>query len=452
MKSSLRQGLNRWLLPAMLLALGISVATAYGVGQRAAALAYDQALMATAEDLALGLHFAAHQPRFELSAQSERMLRSDVRDAIFFVVRNEAGGFLAGDADLPGLPPTQPGKASSSELTFRHQPVRALSIRFDQAEQPYVITVAETLGKRRDMVRAILASMLLPAAGVLALVALAAWLAVRQGLRPLAVLEQALHSRAPGQMVPLDMAQVPLELHSLVATLNGLLGRLEQATRAQQAFVADAAHQLRTPLAGLQSQIELLPRVDASNFGLAVEGLAVTTRRAIRLANQLLALSRSERDQATLQCQAVDLAGLVEAAADDWVHRAIAARIDLGFELAPAPLQGDGLLLHEMMQNLLDNALAYAGPDCVVTVATGSDRHHAWFSIDDSGPGIAPEQREQVFGRFWRAPGSPGDGSGLGLAIVRQIALQHGGAVEVSASALGGARLVVRLPRAAAPR
>lgn len=451
MRISLRQRLVVLLLPALVAAVLLGAVWTYFVGQRAAALAYDQALMATAADVALGLRFVDGQPRFELSQQTERMLRSDARDQLFFAVRLMDGAFVAGDPDLGSAPLVRLGEGSSVDLKFRNGRVRALAMQFEQDRIPFTVTVAETTHKRQDMAWSVLVFIAVPAAVVLCIAGLIVWVVVRSGLRPLDALERELAARSELDLSPIDASHAPREVHSLVEALNHLLSRLDKAARAQQSFVADAAHQLRTPLAGVQGQIELLATLEADQQDDAMKRLRSSVGRTVRLANQLLSLARSEHDPSTLNLRDLDLSTLVRESADDWVHRSIVAGIDFGFELAPSALRGDPFLIGELIENLVGNALNYSGRGSSITVSTAARQNTVELCVDDSGPGIPPAERERVFERFHRLPGNSNDGSGLGLAIVQQIAMRHRGSVEISQSMLGGARVCVRLPRRPAP-
>lgn len=448
MNPSLRAGLLAWLIPAMLVALGMSAAGAYWIGARSASIAYDEALKAAAEDVALNVRWADGALRLELSPQAERIVRADGQDRIAFAVSDARGAVIAGDRDLPEAPLVSRQGGASAALRFRGEPVQALRMRFDAAGEPFTVTVAETPGKRRAMARSVLLSLLVPEALVLALAVLFVWLSVGRGLRPLHALQAQLEVRGDRAAEPLTVADAPREVHTLVAALNHTIERLHRASRLQQDFVADTAHQLRTPLARIQAQLDQWPALDGAAQARAVTQLRDSTARAVRLANQLLALGRAERDAAASARQPVDWVRLVGRCADDWVHRAMEQSIDLGFELQPAVVRGDEALLRELVENLVDNALRYAGRGQVVTVSTQTERGEAVLRVDDSGPGIAAESRERALQRYVRLGPDDGSGSGLGLAIVDAIARQHGGGVRIDDSPLGGARISVRLPAA----
>jgi two-component system sensor histidine kinase TctE len=267
-------------------------------------------------------------------------------------------------------------------------------------------------------------------------------------LRPLAVLRRELSERSPADLRPVRVA-APREVESVVGGINELLGRLEQALGAQRNFVADAAHQLRTPIAALRAQIDAAVAEAPGTPAPALAGVMAAALRLSRLVDQMLALARAGPD-ASLVTDRVALADLAEAAADVWLPKAIARNVDLGFELEPAVVNGNALLLEELLANLLDNALRHVPDAGSVTVACGQEGGNAWLSVEDSGPGIPAGERERVFERFYQPPGT-GGGNGLGLAIVREIARQHGGSVSAARSPrLGGALLCATFPAAGA--
>ena len=447
--ASLHRRLIWRLIPALVGAIALGGITSYFVAKRSADFAYDQALSAAAADIAGGVRVDGDGARFDLSAQSERILRSDVRDDIFFAVHLADGHFVGGDEDLVDTTSIPDAEGASSDLPFRHQIVRAMSIRFAEGGHAFVVTVAETTRKRRAAALAIFAQLMVPTLLVLTLACLIVWFSVRGGLQPLDELQVEIEARSELDLSPIAAVGAPFEVRSLVHALNRLLARLGAATRAHQSFVADAAHQLRTPLAGLQTQLDLLAVNAQADPGPTLERMRFSVDRATRMVHQLLALARSEKDATPLRLTAFDLAELVGAGADTWVHRAIAARLDLGFDLTTARLVGDPHLVRELLENVIDNALLYTPPGGNITVGTRTDSDAVVLSVDDSGPGVPDALRETIFERFYRQADEQGSGagSGLGLAIVREIALRHdGNAAAGRSTALGGLRVLIRLP------
>jgi two-component system sensor histidine kinase TctE len=288
---------------------------------------------------------------------------------------------------------------------------------------------------------------------VFALTAMAIiWFGIGRGLRPLDVLRTELASRSHLDLRPLPEARAPAEVQPLVSGLNELLARLGSAMDAQGRFIADAAHQLRTPLAALQAQVEAARREPhPAALDPTLDQLDAATRRTAHLARQLLTLARVEpTGDAPLEWRTLDLATLVRERIDGWLALADARQVDLGFELAPARATGDGMLLLEMAGNLVDNAIKYSPAGTSVTVRTGDGEEGGFLEVEDEGPGIPAAERDRVFERFYRVRGTRSEGTGLGLAIVREIAVRHGAVVAVRAPSKGtGSVFRVTFPRAA---
>jgi two-component system sensor histidine kinase TctE len=314
------------------------------------------------------------------------------------------------------------------------------------------VTVAETTVKRTKMAREILLSNVLPEALIALATVMIVWFGVKRGLAPLARLSEEIKERSPADLHALDAGKAPEETRPLIAALNGLLEELAAANRSQQRFLADAAHQLRTPLAGLQAHTELAlsqPMPDACRT--QVEQVHQATIRTARLANQLLALARAEPGGHTEPLATVELKPMVEGVADEWVHRALQRDLDLGFDLEPASARADEFLLREALANLLHNAIEYSPRGARITVRTGMRGGKACLEVEDEGPGIPTAERERVLDRFYRVPGTPGTGSGLGLAIVREIASGHGATLTIGegtspAGANKGCRVALTFP------
>jgi two-component system sensor histidine kinase TctE len=254
--------------------------------------------------------------------------------------------------------------------------------------------------------------------------------------------------RSPDDLRPLDEHATPVEIAPAVEALNRLFAQLRQSNEMQQRFLSNAAHQLRTPLAGLQLHLELLLRRDLpSDVHAEIDGLHAATVRATHLANQLLALAKAEgrTDQAN-RLVVTDLYAVADHAVHEWVQRAIAAGTDLGFDLAHVDIAGNALLLGELLDNLLDNALRYTPAGGAITVRCGRERGQPYLCVEDNGPGIPESAHERVFERFFRLPGSPGNGAGLGLSIVKEVVERHRAVLRMESPAGGGTRIVVTFP------
>jgi two-component system OmpR family sensor kinase/two-component system sensor histidine kinase QseC len=314
-----------------------------------------------------------------------------------------------------------------------------------------VVQVGQPVSVRRSLAAAAAWRSVLPIAIAAPLVALAMWWLVGASLAPLSRVVQAVRERQPDALMPLSAQGLPSELRPLVESFNHLLSRLEEAFGAQRAFVADAAHELRSPLTALKLQIGLLR--DASDEGErhdAQQRLRAGVERAVHLVEQLLALARAEPGAGSAMLP-VDLAAIAREAVADAASLAGARRAEVALD-APAalPVVGDPQALRSLLRNLLDNALLYAGPAPRVRLSLKAQEGEAVACVDDTGPGIPPAERERMFDRFHRRDPGQGSGSGLGLAIARAIARQHGGTVTLLDSPEGGLRAQVRLPLGAA--
>jgi two-component system, OmpR family, sensor histidine kinase TctE len=326
--------------------------------------------------------------------------------------------------------------------------VRAVSVPAQCGAATCDVVVAETTVKRARLAREILLSSVLPEALIALATVLLVWFGVKRGLAPLARLSEEIKQQSPGELRALDAGKAPEETRPLIDALNGLLGQVSATHRNQQRFLANAAHQLRTPLAGLQAHTELAlsqPMPDAVRA--QVSQVHEATIRTARLANQLLALARAEPGGHTGTPSRLQLKTMVEGVADEWVHRALERDHDLGFDLQPASARGDEFLLREALANLLHNAIEYSPRGARITVRTGARDGKPFLEVEDDGPGIPPPERERVLDRFYRVPDTPGTGSGLGLAIVREIASGHGATIAIADGTGGrGTRVALTFP------
>ena len=430
----------------MLLVLG--AVGAYFLSLEPASEAYDQALVDVGIALSERIRNSGGAVVFDLPGAAEQVLRTDKYDIIYYHLRGPDGSALAGDPGLPPIPAEQEPDEGviAYDSFYRGQPIRVVALLVPCGGSICTVQVAETINKRRRLARNIVLSSLVPELLITLLTLAIVWFGVKRGLAPLQDLSDEIHARSARDLRPIDPAHAPAEARALVGALNQLFGQVAEASSNQQRFLANAAHQLRTPLAGLQAHTEialaqcqarLAPGVP-DEVRAQLEQVHRATIRTARLANQLLALARAEPGGYRPDAFAsVNLRAVVEGAADEWVHRAMAKEIDLGFELADAQVSGDALLLREALANLVHNALEYTPQGGRVTVTTGERNDCAFLDVEDDGPGIPPAERGPVLERFYRAPGTSGTGSGLGLSIVREIALAHGAAIAIGAGAHG---------------
>jgi two-component system sensor histidine kinase TctE len=449
---SLKSLLAAWLLLPLLLLVPVAAGLQYWLTLRPALDSLDQALGDAALSIGNLVRLDADgRVLFDMSAQTERTLRTDRYDAIFYVVLGPDGERVAGDAALaqaPLVPAASAGDGSAgwdfADGRLEGEAVRVVLHRIGCGVGACEVRVAETTRKRKQAERdAMLAAAVSMLTLALLLVAVM-FVAIDRGLRPLLAVREELAQRSLDNLQPLAVRRAPAEVQPLLEAINRLFVRLREAAAAQQSFLADAAHQLRTPLTALRTEAELaLLEPHPPSLTPTLTRLNDSSARAARLAGQLLALARADALRADPP-QPLDLRQIAGAAAQDWVPRAVAAGIDLGFDLEPAPLRGRSVLLQELLGNLLHNALEYAGDGSRVTVRTRSERGAAVLEVEDNGPGIPPADRERVFARFERGSQPRGQGSGLGLAIVRDIAVAHGARVELL-DPPGGRGLLVRV-------
>jgi two-component system, OmpR family, sensor histidine kinase TctE len=444
---SLRAHLLRMLLPPIAALLVLGALVAYYPSIEPATAAYDQGLIDVGISLGTYIRVADTGYHLELPAAVDQVLRRDSFDTVYYRVLGPKGEGIAGDEGLPEPVSGSGDTVVAYDTAYNGQNVRAVAVPAQCGSASCRVLVAETLVKRKRMARDILFSTLLPEMLIAFATVLIVWFGVKRGLGPLARLSEEIKARSPGDLRPIDAAGTPEETRPLVSALNGLLEEVSQSSRSQQRFLANAAHQLRTPLAGLQAHTELaLAKPLPSEVRAELEQVHQATIRTARLANQLLALARAEPG-ARGNAAELNLKTLAESDADAWVHQALDRDIDLGFELDWAPVQGDAFLLREALANLVHNAIEYSQRGGRVTVRTGQRGARAFAEVEDDGPGIPEAERERVLERFYRVPGTAGTGSGLGLAIVREIAAGHGATISITDATGGkGCRVAITFP------
>jgi two-component system sensor histidine kinase TctE len=435
-----------WMLAPLLLLWPMSIAITYLVAKSIANQPFDHALEDNVTVLAQQVKEVDGRVLARLPGSARDILRADDVDSVYFQITGPRGEVVDGDRDLPSPPPEEAER--SGRVHFRNESLHGTPVRVAYAWvnlQPLLNTgaeprlalvqVAETLEKRAQLANEIIKGVILPQFIILPVILALVWFALSRGLSPLAQLQERIRARPPDDLSPIDSRQVPEEISPLVGSLNDMLARLAHTIDAQKRFIADAAHQMKTPLAGMRMQSELaLRQVDPGEIHRSLEQLAKSSESATRLVNQLLALARAENQpHAGLALEPLDLSLLARSVVQDWVQASFSHEIDLGYEDPDGPVEilGDGMMLRELLSNLIDNALRYTPPGGSVTVRVRSDAGQALLEVEDTGPGIAPGERRRVFERFYRILGSSAPGSGLGLAIVREIARQHGADIEI---------------------
>jgi two-component system sensor histidine kinase TctE len=444
---SIRRRLLLFLIPSLLLLVLCAGVLTYGVALSVATTAYDRSLLDPALDMAENIRIGADGPHLDLLVQVQEALLYDHADAMVFQIRAADGRVIAGTEDLAALPVLTKGERKFFDGAYRDEPVRIAAVRSDTG---FYVQVAETLSKRQRLIWEILAAELVPTLLIAVAAVVLAWTGVKHGIAPLERIRVELLGRVPNDLRPLAETGAPLEIAPAVKAFNKLLGRIRESSAVQQRFLANAAHQLRTPLAGLQMHLELLLRRKLlPEVRSEIEGMHVATTRASHLAKQLLVLARAEASgDKTIgpHAQRFDLRHIADAAVQEWVPRAIARNIDIGFVLENAVVSGNPLLMTELLNNLIDNAVRYTPTGGAVTVRSGLDAGDAYLSVEDNGAGIPEEARSKVFERFYRIEGTTGDGSGLGLAIVKEVVDRHHGVLSVQSAGGSGVKIVARFP------
>jgi len=448
---TLRRQLMVWLAVPLVSLWAISGVVDYDIAKRFVNLAYDRALLEAALDIGRNIKRVDNRIYIDLPDAALQLLESRESGRIHYLVTRTNGEYVSGNPELP----RPQGEEITDRVTYYDDVFRDRAIRLVVLRQPVragygqgavYIYVGERLTVRAESARELLFRIMVPQALLIMIAVFVVWYAVGRGLNPLDNLQRELATRSDRDLSPLPEKEVPEELRPLIRAMNELLDRLSRVLESRQRFVADAAHQLRTPVAGIKTQTELAMRQSPSADAKAtLKQLHTATEQATRLVNQLLALARAEPGPARGQLpELVDLVALAREAATEWVPRALEKNIDLGFDspLPAARVAGDAFMLREMINNLLDNAVHYTQAGGHVTVRVASNAGGVALNVEDNGPGIPETERERVFERFYRVLGTGVEGCGLGLAIVREIALTHRGRISLGHGANGSGTLV----------
>lgn len=456
------------MLTPLLLLFPISLILTWLVAQGIAGKPFDRALEYNARAVAQHLNVGRNQRvSFSLPSSARELLRAEEDDTVFFQVLGPSGEWLGGEKQFPT--PANDEKSPPNEVRLRTDTVNGQEVKVAYMWVPLqlpnsplgLVQVAETLDKRTTLATEIVKGVMLPQFVMLPLAVLLIWLALVQAIKPLHRLEERIQSRKPDDLGALDVQGVPLELAPLVEAVNGLLLRLKDSIATQKRFLADAAHQLKTPLAGLRMQADLALRegANAQDLKQSLRQIGLASVRATHTVNQLLALARAESSGTTLVHQRCNLVQLSMGVVQDSLQRALDKHLDLGFEDQCPPgeqacVLGNATLLQEMVRNLVDNAIHYtpssaAQPGVItVRVLLNASDNAPVLQVEDSGPGIAAAERDLIFQPFYRVLGNGADGSGLGLAIVQEIARQHHATVSAEDCQPGharpGARFILR--------
>ncbi len=451
LRESLRVQLLAWVVLPLVGVICVTLWTSYRTADTTADLVIDRMLLASARSI-------AEATRTDESGTIEAVIPPAAleifdtghADLVFYRVVSAWGRLVAGDQDLP-IPKQQ---WLGETARFRERNVRTLMI-----ENPIVgagrdgvvyVTVATTLRNQRAMRRQLWLSDFSEQVALVLVAGIVVLIGLQRGLAPVLALSDAVAARGREKLDPLDPKAVQSELRPLVHALNDHMGRVQAQMAAQRRFIANAAHQLRTPLALLKTQASVAAREpEAAGREEALAALSNSASQATRLASQLLTLSRAEPGSRRPRRDRIDMAAAARQVLEAQAETALTKNIDLGLEAqAPVIVEGDGAMLQEMLVNLVDNALRYTQAGGTVTVSVQRDGDTALVRVQDDGPGIPTEERSHVFERFYRVIGTTAEGSGLGLAIVREVVDNAGGSVTLGSVEPKGLVVEVRLPAA----
>jgi two-component system sensor histidine kinase TctE len=439
-------------LVSLVLLLGAGVT--FALARHFANSVFDQWLYDSASTLAAQIN-AADPAQLDLPRSAVEMFEFDAVDRVYYEVVTDDGRRIFGNASLP-IPEQHAGMGLPHfyDASVLGRPTRVVTLRMVAPEGgvgSVTVQVAETTNKRDSLVIRILLYSLLPLLALLALGGGAIWYAVQSTMASLDEIAARLLGYRPGGPSSLpEPALAPAEIRPLLLALHELVAKLADAQAGQQRFIANASHQLRTPLATLQVQAErALREPDPVKHSAALQSVLKSLTRLRHLAHQLLMLARAEPvGNSALAMREVDLAALTRETLGHWTDRALAAHADLGYE-GPAGgvrVEGEPRLLEELIGNLVDNAMRYGGPNARITVTVEGGAAPRLL-VDDEGPGIPEGERALVLERFYRRAQGSGDGAGLGLPIAREIAARHGATLTIAAPPGGrGARVEVGFP------
>ncbi len=471
----LRRYLMIWLLvPQLVLWAGAAVMS-YQVAARYANLAIDRSLYTASRALARQVKPTGSGFLIDLPRAARDIIESDPDEQVYYMVSSPPGQFILGNKALSAPPPRirlpdgQPPADAPSfyddhiQVAGHRVAVRVVALYLSWGEpgqtQTMLVQIAKSRVSRDALAGRILGDIALPLVLLVLAMSVIVWMSLRAGLAPLARLQQAVRDRPAGDLAPIRLGPVPEEIEVLNTALNGLLTRVQDSVAGQRRFISDAAHQLRTPLAGLKSQTELALKATADpELKARLHRVHESATRSAHLVNQLLTLARAEPDSANaIGHSRFDLRRLVSELTAEMVPRALQAGVDLGLAEAeegehdelqrPLTLLGNALLMREAVFNVIDNAIRYAGAGSEVTVSVDSDEAQMFVLVDDTGPGVDPAHHDAVFQRFFRAT-HEGTGCGLGLSIVKEIVERHGGTVSLASREPHGLRVKLAFPLA----
>ena len=409
---------------------------------------FDRDLAETAKSLSLIFKKSSENKLHDIDEYSISLLLTEPHDKMFYSIRDDQGHLLFGNPDVAYRPaedldPTDPDDFNVYFDSLKGESVRVVSIPIDltinNVKKQFFIQVAETRNQRQYIQQQIIFWILIPQLILLVSALVLVRFAVKKGLSPILYLNEKIIARSYKDLKPIDIKNVPLEVDRLVGSLNNLMGELDNAIKSENRFVNDAAHQLRTPLAGILAQIQLAQESkDKEEIKGRLEKISQSSKRLIHIINQLLSLSKTQPEAVhTSQFSQLDLVVLVKKTIEDLFPLADLKKIDLGFvgSSEGSFIMGDGVKLYDLIHNLIENAIKYTPNLGRVNVSVESKNNKICLIVEDTGKGIPKEDQPNVFKRFYRGDNvtQSGDdaGAGIGLAIAKEIANMHQATIEI---------------------
>ena len=464
---SIRSQLLKWLLLPMLLLLLLDSSVLYHYANKLMQDSLDSELISTADEIGEFLQANGQNKIADLDENAKQDLLKNPTDKTFYNVLDVSGNVLIGEAKL------KPINAKHSLLTItkpkfyyselNKQKVRVVlvptKVLIAGEELNLFIQVAETLNNRTQLQEKILAWILVPQIILIIAASLLLWVGIKESLKPLLMIDHDLALRTAQDFKPISLNNIPTEVSELVSSLNGLIFKLNQSMNTQNRFIADAAHQLRTPLAGIRAQIELSDKTQkVPEIRDRLSKISLSTERLIHLVNQLLVLAKNQPEAAQLvKFKDVNLVDLVKHIILDFESQADDKSIDLNYVGLEEKtiIKGEASRLHDLIYNLIDNAIRYTPIDGKVTAGVLIEDGHVCLVMQDNGIGVAENEIEDIFKRFYRGKQSEEFGTGLGLAIVEEIASLHDATINIQScttseaknGGIAGTKMIVSFPQ-----
>jgi len=451
---SLRRGLVTRVVTALVATGVLGVIAAYPLGGSYAQLVYDRELFDDVAILAEQIDSTNGVLHVNLPLAGQKWLLANQRESVRYrVIDLRNGTVVSGNGDLGAWPrkPIGVGEPNYRNVVVGESRYRVAYERHvvDPDDVPVLVEVGETLGSREWMTGQIVGGMFLLIVTMVTVAAALVWQGVASELSPLRAIEEAAASRSGTNLTPLDSDRAPEEVRGLLEAINRMMARLGEAIEFQRTFTANAAHQLRTPLAGVRLRAQMALKEDAPEpVRASLLEIEASSTRATRVLEQLLTLSKAEARELLRNTERVDLAGVAHRVIESYLPEAIRKDMDLGYEglESGATVRGSEILLSELLGNLIDNSIRYGRAGGHITVTTERASDSIVLSVTDDGPGFPAEERTRVFQRFVRADSSPHGGAGLGLAIVKEIAERYAAKLSLESVEGRGSRFTISFP------